>query len=149
MDIHLKRQKRGFEMDVETVRTVVKGSALFRDLDQVHLEVLIVKAGTRAISAGETIYQKGEETGGTIALIVSGTVQVVTENGYLLRELGAGEMIGEVGAISRQGKRTVTLKVAEPAEIIEWDIEDIKETSPELMKRLKDLAWERLRYYSE
>jgi len=136
-------------MDLDTVRTVVKGSALFKDLEQGDLELLIVNAGARKFSPGKTIYRKGEEAGGTIALIVSGAVHVIAENGYLLRELGAGEMVGEVGAISRQGERTVTLKVAEPTEIIEWDIQDIKEISPELMKRLKDLAWERLKYYSD
>jgi len=136
-------------MDVDTVRTTVKESAIFKGLEPLDLEVLIVKAVAREFSPGETIYQKGEATGGTIALIVSGTVHVVAENGYVLRELGAGEMIGEVGTISRQGKRTVTLTVVEPVEIIEWNIQDIENTSPELMKRLRDLAWSRLKYYSE
>ena len=136
-------------MDVDTVRTMVKESAIFKGLEPLDLEVLIVKADVREFSPGKTIYQKGEATGGTIALIASGTVHVVAENGYVLRELGAGEMIGEVGTISRQGKRTVTLTVVEPVAIIEWNIQDIENTSPELMKRLKDLAWERLKYYSE
>ena len=136
-------------MDLDAVRSLVKGSALFKDLDPIDLETLIAKAGARQFSPGGTIYQKGEEAGGKVALIASGTVHVVAENGYLLRELGAGEVIGEVGTISREGKRTVTLTAVEPAEIIEWHIEDIEGASPELMKRLKDLAWQRLKYYSE
>jgi CRP-like cAMP-binding protein len=136
-------------MDLDTIRTVVKESGLFEDLDPTALEMLIVRAGARQFSPGGAIYQKGEASGGTMALIVSGKVHVVAENGYVVRELGPGEMIGEVGTMSREGKRTVTLTVVEPAEIIEWHIEDIEETSPELMKRLKDLAWKRLKYYSE
>jgi CRP-like cAMP-binding protein len=142
-------RKGGFKMDLDTIRTVVKESGLFEDLDLTALEVLIVKGGVRQFSPGEAIYQKGEASGGTMALIASGKVHVVAENGYVVRELGAGEMIGEVGTISRERKRTVTLAAAEPAEIIEWHIGDIEEISPELMKRLKDLAWKRLKYYSE
>ena len=98
---------------------------------------------------GDTIYRKGDEAGGKVGLIVSGVVHVVAENGYVLTELGTGEIIGEVGTISREGKRTVTLMVIEPAEIIEWNIKDIEGASPELIKRLKDLAWKRLKFYSE
>jgi len=67
----------------------------------------------------------------------------------VVRELGPGEMIGEVGTVSPQGKRTVTLTVVEPTEVMEWRIADVEETLPELLNRLKDLAWKRLKYYSE
>jgi CRP-like cAMP-binding protein len=136
-------------MDLNTIRTVVKMNELFKDLDPTSLEVLIVKAGARRFVRGNEIYKKGEEASGTVALIVSGLVNVVAENGYVLRELGPEEVIGEVGTISRQGKRTVTLTVIEPTETIEWQIEDIEGASPELLKRLKDLAWKRLKFYSE
>lgn len=136
-------------MDLDAIRTVVKGNVLFNDLDPTDFEVLMDKAGARTFSPGDAVYQKGEVSGGTMALIASGKVQVVAENGYVVRELGAGEIIGEVGTVSPQGKRTVTLTVIEPTEILEWHIEDIKGTSPELIKRLKDLAWKHLKYYSE
>lgn len=136
-------------MDLTAIRTVVKGNALFKDLDQTDLDIIIGKAGARRFSPGDTIYRKGEEAGGTIGLIVSGVIHVLAANGYVLTELGTGEIIGEVGTISREGKRTVTLTVVEPAEIIEWHIEDLEGASPELIKRLKDLAWKRLKYYNE
>jgi len=136
-------------MDVDVVGNILKGNELFEGLDQTLLEVLIAKAGSREFSVGETVYRKGEIAGGTIALIVSGTVNVVTENGFVLNELGAGEVIGEVGTISKEGKRTVTLTVAEPTEIIEWYIQDIEENVPELLKPLKDLAWKRIKYWNE
>ncbi len=136
-------------MDLDAIRTVVKGNALFENLDQTELEALIGKGGTRMFSPGDAIYQKGEVSSGTMALIASGKVQVVAENGYVVRELGPGEIVGEVGTVSLQGKRTVTLTVIEPTEILEWHIKDIEGTSPELIKWLKDLAWKRLKYYSE
>ncbi|MCF8145090.1 MAG: cyclic nucleotide-binding domain-containing protein [Deltaproteobacteria bacterium] len=136
-------------MDLDAIRDVVKASELFKDLPQADLEVLMDKAGTREFSPGDDIYRKGEISGGTLALIALGKVQVVAENGYVVRELEAGEIVGEVGTISPQGKRTVTLKAAEPTRILEWHIEDIEGMSPDLIKWLKDLAWKRMKYYSE
>jgi CRP-like cAMP-binding protein len=136
-------------MDLDAIRTVVKGNALFENLDQTDLEVLIGKGGARMFSPGDAIYRKGEVSSGTMALIASGKVQVVAENGYVVRELGPGEIVGEVGTVSPQGKRTVTLTAIEPTEILEWHIKDIEGTSPEFIKWLKDLAWKRLKYYSE
>lgn len=136
-------------MDLDTIRSVVKGSKLFEDLDPAALEVLMSKAGDRTFSPGDAIYTKGEVAAGTVALIILGKVQLVAENGFVVRELGAGEMIGEVGTISREGKRTVTLTAIEPVEIIEWHIDDLGGISPEFINRLKDLAWKRLKYYSE
>jgi CRP/FNR family transcriptional regulator, cyclic AMP receptor protein len=136
-------------MDIDAVRTVVKKSGLFEDLDPAALEALVAKAGARRFSPGDAIYHKGEASGGTMALVASGKVHVVAENGYVVRELGPGEMIGEVGAVGCGGKRTVTLTAGETTEIIEWHVEDVGEVSPEFMKRLKDLAWKRIKYYSE
>jgi CRP-like cAMP-binding protein len=84
-----------------------------------------------------------------VALIIMGKVQLVAENGFVVRELGAGEMIGEVGTVNREGKRTVTLTAIEPTEIIDWHIDDLEGISPEFINRLKDLAWKRLKYYNE
>jgi hypothetical protein len=54
-----------------------------------------------------------------------------------------------VGTVNREGKRTVTLTAIEPTEIIDWHIDDLEGISPEFINRLKDLAWKRLKYYSE
>jgi len=32
---------------------------------------------------------------------------------------------------------------------LEWHIKDVEERSPELLKRLKDLAWKRMKYWNE
>ena len=136
-------------MDAESIRNVAKGSELFKDLDPSVVKAFIDRGHITLFSPGEAIYRKGESASGTIGLIASGNVQVVAESGYVVRELGPGEMIGEVGIVSPQGKRTVTLTVAEPTEVMEWQIADVGKTLPELLKRLKDLAWKRFKYYSE
>ena len=136
-------------MDSDVMRTALKGCELFEGLDEGQMDLLIMSANSRGFSAGETVYERGDDSGGTFALIGSGRISVVAQNGFVLNELGAGEIIGEVGVISQQEKRTVTITTVEPTEILEWHIKDVEERSPELLKRLKDLAWKRMKYWNE
>jgi len=112
-------------MDSDIMKSVLKGCELFEGLDQGQMDLLIMSANSREFSAGETVYERGEESGGTFALIGSGRINVVAKNGFVLNELGAGEIIGEVGVISQHDKRTVTITSIEPTEILEWQIQDI------------------------
>lgn len=136
-------------MDLNVVRTLVKGNALFQDLDPGELDILIARAVERRFLPGEVIYHKGDPSRGELALIVSGKVHVVAESGYVVRELGAGELIGEVASVCRDGKRTVTLTAVDPTVTIGWMIDAVEGVSAEFLKRLKDLAWKRLKYYCE
>jgi CRP-like cAMP-binding protein len=136
-------------MDSDVMKTALKGCELFEGLDEGQIDLLIMRANSREFSAGETVYERGDESGGTFALIGSGSINVVAKDGFVLNELGAGEVIGEVGVISQHDKRTVTITTIEPTEILEWHIQDIEERFPELLKRLKDLAWKRMKYWNE
>ena len=136
-------------MDSDTIKTAFKRCELFEGLDEGQMGILVMRANSRGFSPGETIYERGDDSGGTFALIGSGKISVVAQNGFVLNELGCGEIIGEVGAISQNDKRSVTIKTVEPTEILEWHVKDIEEGSPELLKKLKDLAWKRMKYWSE
>ena len=136
-------------MDSDGMRTALKGCELFKGLDEGQMDLLIMRANSREFSAGETVYERGEESGGTFALIGSGRINVVAKDGFVLNELGAGEIIGEVGVLSQHDKRTVTITTIEPTEILEWYIKDVEERFPELLQRLKDLSWKRIKYWNE
>jgi len=136
-------------MDLDVMRTTLKGCELFNGLDQGQMDLLIMRANSREFSAGKTVYDRGEDSDGTFALIRSGRINVVAKDGFVLNELGAGEIIGEVGVINQHDRRTVTITTIEPTEILEWHIKDVEERSPELLKRLKDLAWKRMKYWNE
>ena len=136
-------------MDSDIMKSALKGCELFEGLDEGQMDLLIMSANSREFSAGETIYKRGEDSGGTFALIGSGRINVAAKDGFVLNELGAGEIIGEVGVISQQDKRTVTITTIEPTEILEWHIQDIEEKFPEVLERLKALAWKRMKYWNE
>ncbi|MBC8177851.1 MAG: cyclic nucleotide-binding domain-containing protein [Desulfobacteraceae bacterium] len=136
-------------MDLDIVKTALKRCELFEGLDEGQMGVLVMRASSREFCAGETVYERGDDSGGTFALIGSGKISVVAQNGFVLNELGVGEIIGEVGVITQQDKRTVTIKTIEPTEILEWHVKDVEEGSPEFLKRLKELAWKRMKYWNE
>lgn len=136
-------------MDFIIVRTAIQGSKVFEGLDQAHLGLMLMIADIKDFSSGEIIYSKGEESEGVFGLIVSGRVGVVAESGQVLKELGGGEVIGEVGTISPQQRRTLTVKTTEPTTMLEWQIRDIQDKLPELVDRLKDVAWRRIASWLE
>ena len=98
-------------MDFAAIRDAVKKCETFDGFDDTRLGFLLMTSQTRAFRAGERIYAKGEEAHKTFCLIVSGTVSVVSETGQVLESIGPGDIIGEIGTISPQSKRTVTVRL--------------------------------------
>lgn len=136
-------------MDIDVMRTAMVNCELFSGLNQNDLGGLMMSGNARGFLDDETIYSKGDEAAGAFALIASGKVEAVAENGFVVTEMNVGEVIGEVGIISQQGKRTVTVKAVGPTELVEWNIENIQESNPDFVKKLKELAWKRLKNWCE
>lgn len=136
-------------MDFNMVRSAIKENSIFRGLNQEQLGILLMKAKSIEVPSEEQPYTKGDESDGTFVLIVSGKVNAIAENGQIMQEFGAGEVLGEVGVISPQKKRTVTVRTAQPTVALEWRFQDIEKDVPELVKRLKELAWKRIASWNE
>ncbi|MBW2708079.1 MAG: cyclic nucleotide-binding domain-containing protein [Deltaproteobacteria bacterium] len=136
-------------MDFDVMQKALKGCSLFQELDQGQLDLLAVGAKTAAFATEDMVYQQGDDASGFFSLVVSGKLEASTQQGYVLKTLGSGEIIGEVGTISQQGKRTVMLKAVEPTTLLQWNIRDIGDTSPSLLEKLKDLAWRRIKDFNE
>ena len=135
-------------MDLKVMDDALQRCELFKGLGQKQVDFLRDNSNLRSFSADEIVYERGQESGGTFALIGSGRISVVAENGFVLKELGPGEIIGEVGVTTPQERRTVTITAVEPTEILEWRIDDVREEVPQLVQGLKDLAWKRMKYWS-
>ena len=130
-------------MDFSVIRDAVKKCETFDGFDDTRLGFLLMTCQTMAFRAGEVIYAKGEEARKTFCLIVSGTVSIVSEAGQVLESIGPGDIIGEIGTISPQSKRTITVQAGGPVEALEWDYETVDKGLPDLLPKLKDLAWKR------
>jgi CRP-like cAMP-binding protein len=135
-------------MDFSIMQKALNDCSLFQGMDQGQLGLLAMNAQAKEFVTEEFVYRQGDDADGSFALIVSGKLEASTPQGYVLKTLSAGEIIGEVGTISQQRKRTVTLKAVEPSTLLQWNIEDIGNTSPSLLKKLKDLAWRRIKDFN-
>lgn len=136
-------------MAMKETMTVLKNSKVFGDLDDELLDTLIFLGYTKLFAAGETIYLKGEASNDRFGLIVSGKVNIVTKEGTIFKAVGNGEVIGEIALSDPNHKRTMTVVAAEPTEILEWDVNHVKDQIPRLWKKLVKLAWEHLREFYE
>lgn len=134
-------------METKELKTALKKCELFSKLNETELDILIKYGKPKPFSQGDEIYTQGEPSKGDFGMIVSGRVGVITASGQVIRGMGSSEVIGEVGATSPQSKRTVTVRAVEPTEILEWNIKSIQNKLPDLMKKLKDLAWKHVSNY--
>jgi CRP-like cAMP-binding protein len=131
-------------MELKQIREALQRCRLFEDLNEGQYHTLAGDARQATYAEGKAIYAKGSDSDRTFGLITSGEAEALSEAGMCLRTLGPGEIIGEIGALSPQQKRTITLRAGKPMAILEWNIDDIAEKMPELIKKLKDLAWRRV-----
>ena len=130
-------------MEVDEARKALNRCSIFNGFDDAQLDFLIKNARVRHFAEETTIYAKGEEASGTFCLMVSGKANIISDSGQILQTFGPNEIIGEIGTISPQHRRTITLSAASAVELFEWDFKAIEKELPELFPRLRDLARKR------
>ncbi|MCU0596447.1 MAG: cyclic nucleotide-binding domain-containing protein [Desulfobacterota bacterium] len=136
-------------MEASEIKDIAKKCELFKTLEDEEFDLLLFYGEMKDFSSGATIYKTGDTAEGTFCLILSGSVEALTQTGRNIRKMGPGEIIGEIGATSPQNKRTVTIRTLEPTAMLEWEIKHIGTRWPALLKKLKDQAWKHLAQYYE
>ncbi len=136
-------------MNTTEMMAVLKQSAVFGSLEESFLDTLIFLAYPETFAADDVIYNRGDPSDGRFGLILPGRVLVFKKSGEVVCEILAGEVIGEIALSETHHKRTMTVKAAEPTEILIWNVEHIKEQIPGVWKKLLKLAWTHLSDYSE
>lgn len=136
-------------MESPNLLTIIRQCALFKNIDDLSSHLLLHYGKIRLFAAGETIFKKGDFSRGAFGLIVSGQVGIISDTGQVIRGMGSGEILGELGVTSPQNKRTATVRAIKPTEFFEWNVDMMKTQLPEIMKRLKDLAWKNASNYYE
>ena len=136
-------------MESPNLLTIIRQCALFKNIDDLSSYLLLHYGKIRLFAAGETIFKKGDFSRGAFGLIVSGQVGIISDTGQVIRGMGSGEILGELGVTSPQNKRTATVRAIKPTEFFEWNVDMMKTQLPEIMKRLKDLAWKNASNYYE
>jgi CRP-like cAMP-binding protein len=134
-------------MAAETIKEVLKKCPLFAEFDDDQVELLIHHGEIKQFAGGDTIYAKGAKSAGTFCVILSGRVGVLADSGQVVRGMGTGEVIGEIGVTSPHSKRTASVVTIAPTEVIEWKLNRIEKLVPDLKKKLKESAWKKISYY--
>lgn len=136
-------------MNITQAMAVLKNSPVFGGLEETLLDTLLFLSYTKQFAAGETIYVKGEPSNDRFGLILAGSVNIITKQGGVFKVVSVGQVIGEIALSDPNHKRTVTVTAAEPTEILEWDVNHVKQEIPGVWKNLVKLAWEHMREYYE
>ena len=140
-------------MDVEKVQKLAKAfvrqAELFKGLTESELDILVAHGQMREFPRGKLLYRKGEPSNETFCLLISGSVNVVAKDGHIIKNVGAGQVVGEIALSNPYKTRTLSVITKDPIEVIEWNINHIKGKIPELWKKLLKLAWGRMQEYYE
>ena len=126
-------------------KKVLRENELFQDLDEKILDALIEQANVKLLSEGDILYHKGDPADDTFCLIIFGSVKIVGDSGQILAVQKRGKVMGEIGVMGMQHTRSADVVALEPTSILEWRFSDVKDKSPELIKRLQNLAFMHLR----
>lgn len=126
-------------------KRVLKENELFQDLSEAVLDSLISHADAKLLAKDEVLYRRGEASNDTFCIVIFGSVKIVGEQGQVLAVMQRGKVMGEIGIMGLQHKRSADVIALEPTSILEWRFGDIKDLSPNLIKNLQKLALTHLR----
>src|SRR5262249_12846728 len=92
---------------------------LLRHMPAQAIEDLLPAVRTRRLAAGEVLFRAGDP-GDALFIVDKGRVQIKTESGSSIAELGDGEAFGEMALLS-SGARTATAVPLTDVELLEID----------------------------
>lgn len=124
---------------------LIGGVPLFASCSKAELVRIATVADELDLPEGQTIIREGDR-GREFFVIASGGVRV-TRKGRKLRELGAGEWVGEIALIS-DVPRTATVVTTAPTRVLvvtDRDFKHVLRQAPSIAIKLLDTLAERLR----
>jgi CRP-like cAMP-binding protein len=120
---------------VESVR--LAGMSVFAGLPEQELDALAASAMEVEFGEGEALTTEGD-LGHCLFVIESGTA-VAVSGGETLRELGPGDVVGEIAVLS-SGRRTASVVARTPVRALRWfkrDVWALDGRAPESARRLR------------
>jgi CRP-like cAMP-binding protein len=128
---------------------LLRGVGLFRDVDDVGLAAIAVKASEVSFEPGRTIVRQGE-MGTGFFLVVSGSARVVRD-GETLAHLGPGEFFGELSLLDREPRiaHVIADGPTDCLALASWDFESILASQPGVALAILRVVAGRLRALRE
>jgi CRP-like cAMP-binding protein len=121
----------------------LKRIPVFADLDDEALSHIAALAAEVSVPEGKELVREGDYSYDVLA-IEEGTAEV-TRRGQKIAELGAGDVIGEMGVLERD-QRNATVVATSPMLLMtltSWDIRKLRKSAPAVVEHLRDLVEQR------
>jgi CRP-like cAMP-binding protein len=121
----------------------LKRIPVFADLDEEALSHIAALAAEVSVPEGKELVREGDYSYDVLA-IEEGTA-TVERGGRKIAELGAGDVIGEMGVLERD-QRNATVVATSPMLLMtltSWDIRKLRKSSPEVVDHLRQLVEQR------
>jgi CRP/FNR family transcriptional regulator, cyclic AMP receptor protein len=115
---------------MEAVIELLRGFSIFKNLSDDELQDLVSFLRLDKYSDGDIILRKGDP-GRNLFIIVSGRVEVLSEDGMSIAFMGGGEVFGEMSLLSGDPVGA-TIKVVEPATVLYIGAKDFKRVINEI-----------------
>ncbi|MGE5226596.1 MAG: cyclic nucleotide-binding domain-containing protein [Planctomycetaceae bacterium] len=123
---------------------LIKGVPLFANCSKVELQRIASLADELDLAEGATLIREGER-GREFLVVVTGTVRV-TRGARKLRDLGAGDFIGEIALVS-DVPRTATVTATSPVRLLvitDREFRQLIEQMPSIATKVLQSLGERL-----
>ena len=126
-------------MDADRLRAI----SIFSGLADEDLRIIAGLASQVSVSEGKELVREGDFSYDVLA-IEQGTAEV-RRGGEHVADLGAGDVVGEMGVLTRR-QRNATVRATSPMMLItldRWDVKRLERRTPAAVEHLKDLLAER------
>ncbi|WP_205697331.1 cyclic nucleotide-binding domain-containing protein [Conexibacter sp. SYSU D00693] len=118
----------------------LKSISVFADLSDEDLSHIAALAAEVSVPEGKELVREGDYSYDVLA-IEEGTARV-ERGGETIAELGAGDVIGEMGVLERS-QRSATVIATSPMRLVtltSWDVRKLRKNSPEAVEHLRQLV---------
>ena len=122
----------------------LKSVPLFASLSDDALRELEVWINEVRVSEGKHLVDEGDYAY-DLFVIQDGTAEV-TREGEQVAELGPGDFFGEMGVLSREGRRKATVVAKSPMTLLtlaSYDVDRMRKSAPEMLDQLRTAIEER------
>jgi CRP-like cAMP-binding protein len=120
----------------------LKAIPIFADLSEAEAKRLAAFATETSVAEGQILMKEGDYSTELIA-IAEGTADVI-KDGAKIASVGPGELIGEMGLLSR-APRSADVVATSPMMVVRLTHWEVRRMSPQTIARIEDIIEERRR----
>jgi CRP-like cAMP-binding protein len=132
-------------MELAQARDALRKSPSFAELDSSVVGALLLYAEEVELTAGKVLFEQGVDSGDRFCLLVEGELSVGGAGGLEIARLSPGALVGEIGIVSPQKKRTAGVRAATACAVLQWHFGALSEAVRQTLRpHLEKVAFERL-----